>query len=265
MEAGVSSSLAPEEQHAYIVLETLGQQQRLRHVVTGEVADLPMGLQLWTLEQSDKGAYVYRLGEVEWAIKFLRMTLHNKEGRRFVVHGGCSTWLRDWLRESVPMFLRLPSLAVRGTPGVLKALKMEHPVDDCAMMWEVRYIHVFLGLGDRWQVGSRFIADGVARWRQHLSKHFGLGYLHLRGSASTVTKVPEDWMADACLHEVTASTLALVLLLGHWSCSKSEALATGAANLFMHFIKATMRDLRGLRLNETFRPQAPIVQVQCIS
>ena len=78
MEAGVSSGLAPEEPQTHIVLETLGVQQRLRHSVAQDIADLPLEAQPWSLGYSDRGAYVFRLGVSEWASKFLQCSLHNR-------------------------------------------------------------------------------------------------------------------------------------------------------------------------------------------
>ena len=242
MEAGVSSGLAPEEPQTHIVLETLGVQQRLRHSVTKEIADLPLEAQPWSLGYSDRGAYVFRLGMSEWANKFLQCSLHKQDGKLFVATGGKANWLKDWLRASTPLFIRLDSLAVRGIPCVLKAHRLEHPVDNCSLMWELRYIHAFLGITGRWAAGHIFISDSISRWRGYLDKGFGLGYMHIRGSSSVCTKAPEEWMADACLPESTCSTVSFLLLLGHWCNSRSADLAAGALCIMKHMLRDTMQD-----------------------
>jgi hypothetical protein len=237
---------SPEEPQSSILLECLGPCQRLRHSVAQEIAVLPLVDPPWNIAYDARGAYLHRPGEVQWASRHLKTSLHRADGRLFVVHppGAQRTWLSEWLSGHQVMFIRLPGMAVEGIPATLKACRMNVGFEGCQLMWEMRYLHAFLALDGRWNKPSFFLNDNIARWRRALEKDFGLGTIHLRHASSRARPrgASSDYTEDMCLQEVACSTIAMLLLLAKWSASSKVSLANGANHLLHNLLGSAMKD-----------------------
>jgi hypothetical protein len=230
---------AVEEPHTTIVLQTAGHHQRLRHTITQEVVDLPPCAGKWCICYSENGAYVHNGDSSLWVKQFLQHSLHRLGSRLFVAHrGGTSTWLSEWLQEHKVTFIKIGGLAVGGKVAILKAAELKRDVEGSRVLWELRYVHAWLGVQGHWSKSSAWLSDNVSRWSRSLHKKYGVGPLHLRKAPCRKPGWEEaGWEAAGSLLETTCSTFALALLLSNWSHSSSQAFAAGSKLLLTKWLE----------------------------
>ena len=242
-----------EEPHIAISLQTAGHHQRLRHTITQELADLPPCGGRWAICYAEQGAYISNGVTTHWASHFLKHSLHRLGSRLFVAHpGGGSTWLHQWLQEHRVTFTKIGNLAVGGKVAILKAAELTRGVEGSMVLWELRYVHAWLNLQGHWSKSFNWLSDNFGRWVQSLHKKYGVGPLHMRraqGRRHTDHRYNQaaGWDADGSLLEATCSTFALVLLLGNWSHSISEALAEGSRQLLTKWLGDAFKVILVLR------------------
>jgi hypothetical protein len=239
-------ALCHEQPQTAVVLDSLGNLQRVRHTITQETVLLPQGEHPWAMSYCDAGAYVHRPGDRFWVSHFLKKRLHSDNGRLFVTDGQSQqVWLTDWLQKRQATFFKLKTLAVEGKPVILKAFKMHTTVEESAYLWELRYVHFSLGIDGHWSKSHLFFKGNIDRWRSFLHKKAGIGYVQLRGSKGSVCRSSPEWVVDSQLPEACCNTYVLVMLLAHWCWSSATSLAGGALALLRNFLGQVFKDCWG--------------------